>query len=394
MNLQLAAINPLELLVVPGQIDGRAGTNRAFGTKAQISADNDIDAVKAWLARVADKKTTFETYRKEAERLLLWCAIERAKPLSSLTHEDWLLYKEFIKQPRPAARWVSAEGRKYPRAHRAWRPFAGPLSATSQRQAAIILNALFSWLVNAGYLAGNPLTLSRNRKARGAPRVTRYLDDDIWSAVKETIEAMPRESPRQVEHYHRLRWLFSVLYVCGLRISELIGTTMGAFFAERDRDGVVRWWLEVMGKGDKLRIVPATSELMVGLQHYRSSYGLPPSPYSGELTPMLLPMGGAPRTLSRGGTHVIIKSVFQATAERLRARGENFEALAARVVHASAHWLRHTAGSHMANQDVDLRHVRDNLGHESLVTTSGYLHSADHVRHAETEAKHKVAWRS
>src|SRR5471030_3219152 len=240
MNLQLAAINPLELLVVPGQIDGRAGTNRAFGTKAQISADNDIDAVKAWLARVADKKTTFETYRKEAERLLLWCAIERAKPLSSLTHEDWLLYKEFIKQPRPAARWVSAEGRKYPRAHRAWRPFAGPLSATSQRQAAIILNALFSWLVNAGYLAGNPLTLSRNRKARGAPRVTRYLDDDIWSAVKETIEAMPRESPRQVEHYHRLRWLFSVLYVCGLRISELIGTTMGAFFAERDRDGDVR----------------------------------------------------------------------------------------------------------------------------------------------------------
>ncbi|WP_232429547.1 tyrosine-type recombinase/integrase [Noviherbaspirillum autotrophicum] len=41
---------------------------------------------------------------------------------------------------------------------------------------------------------------------------------------------------------------------------------------------------------------------------------------------------------------------------------------ASRVVacHGAIHWLRHTAGSHMANQDIDLRHVRDNLGHESM----------------------------
>jgi len=37
-----------------------------------------------------------------------------------------------------------------------WRPFAGPLGPPSQRQALSILNAMFSWLVEAGYLAGNP----------------------------------------------------------------------------------------------------------------------------------------------------------------------------------------------------------------------------------------------
>ncbi|MCB2456521.1 tyrosine-type recombinase/integrase, partial [Listeria monocytogenes] len=49
-------------------------------------------------------------------------------------------------------------------------------------------------------------------------------------------------------------------------------------------------------------------------------------------------------------------------------------------------------GSHMANNDVDLRHVRDNLGHESISTTNTYLHSSDDARHAETQAKHRIDW--
>jgi hypothetical protein len=40
---------------------------------------------------------------------------------------------------------------------------------------------------------------------------------------------------------------------------------------------------------------------------------------------------------------------------------------------ASAHWMRHTSGSHQADGGVDLRTMRDNLGHVSLNTTSLYL---------------------
>ena len=58
----------------------------------------------------------------------------------------------------------------------------------------------------------------------------------------------------------------------------------------------------------------------------------------------------------------------------------------------SAHWLRHTAGSNMANGDMDMRHVRDNLGHESISTTSQYLHSADDQRHRDTEEKRRLRW--
>src|SRR3546814_21002159 len=63
-----------------------------------------------------------------------------------------------------------------------------------------------------------------------------------------------------------------------------------------------------------------------------------------------------------------------------------------RVEQASAQWLRHTAGSNMANNSVDLRHGRDNLGHESISTTNTYLHSSDDARHRETEKHHKIGW--
>lgn len=383
---------PLESIAVPVDLDGSRGANRARGVPRQITADNDVDAVKAWLARFLDKRTTFDNYRKEAERLLLWTTLQLGKPLSSLTHEDWLVYRNFLRDPQPRDRWMTPQGRKYPRSDQNWRPFAGTLSPSSQRLAAVILNSLFSWLVNAGYLAGNPLSLSRERQRRTAARVNRYLDDDLWTEVKATVEALPRETDREREHYFRLRWLVSLFYVGGLRISEVAGNTMGGFFQRRDRDGEERWWLELLGKGDKVRIVPATNELMVELARYRRELSYPPYPVPGESTPLLLPIGGKPRPMTRGGIHEIVKRVFVMTSERLRQRGPEFAPRAERVLQASAHWLRHTAGTHMANNDVDLRHVRDNLGHESISTTNTYLHSADNARHEETESKHRVGW--
>ncbi len=284
------------------------------------------------------------------------------------------------------------DGRKFSRSHPEWRPFSGPLSPTSQRQSAVILNALFSWLVNAGYLAGNPLSLSRQRNRNAQSRITRYLDEVLWLEVKMTIDSMPKESNRDREHYFRMRWIFSLLYLCGLRISEVVNNTMGCFFCRRDRNGEERWWLEVLGKGSKLRIVPATNELMVELARYRREKGLSSLPLSNEQLPLLLPIGQRTDQMTRGAVHAIVKKVFEKTAARLRAKGNPDDATAELIEQASAHWLRHTAGSHMANNEIDLRYFRDNLGHESISTTSHYLHSTDDIRHQETEHRHKIKW--
>ncbi len=389
--IPVAAIAPLELVRLPDHLDGRTGSNRSTLGHAQIAARTDIDALKAWLARFLDTRTTFDSYRKESERLLLWATMELGKPLSSLTHEDLLVYQRFLADPQPSERWVMKAGRKWSRFDPDWRPFAGPLAPTSQRQAIIILNTMFSWLVNAGYLAGNPLSLSRQRQRKAKPRITRFLDDQLWAEVKTTIETMPRETDREREHYFRVRWLFSLLYLCGLRISEVIGNTMGAFFVRRDSEGEERWWLEITGKGDKIRLVPATAELMVELARYRRESGLPPFPLPSEPTPLLLPIGGKQRVMTRSAVHLIVKEVFSRTAMRIRERGTEFERLACLIEEASAHWLRHTAGSSMANA-MDLRNVRDNLGHSSISTTNTYLHTEDDERHKETEAKHRLGW--
>ena len=382
------AIAPLEAVLLPAHLDGRNGANRETG-RAQISAQTDIDAVKAWLASFLDTRTTFDSYRKEAERLLLWATLERGKALSSLTHEDLLVYKSFLARPEPASRWI-AERAKWPRTDPRWRPFAGPLAPSSQRQSMVILNAMFSWLVEARYLASNPLSLSRRRRRKTQPRVTRFLEDALWAEVKTTIATMPRETNREREHYHRVRWLFTLLYLCGLRITEVVQNSMGGFSVRRSSSGDDQWWLEVLGKGDKTRLVPATKELMDELARYRRENGLSPYPLSGEHTPLLLPIGGKPRPMTRSTVHEIVKVIFALTAKRIRARGdERSEHIARTVESASAHWMRHTAGSSMADS-MDLRTVRDNLGHASISTTNIYLHTEDDKRHEETEANHHI----
>jgi integrase len=320
---------PIERLALPAALSGAsgaAGSNRARGGTPQIAADDDLAAVTAWLARYTDTPATLETYRREVERLLLWAVLQHGKPLSSLTHEDLLLYERFLADPQPAWRWVMASRKKLARGAPDWRPFAGPLSPASTRHAMVILNTLFAWLVDAGYLAGNPLSLARRRRGPPKPRITRYLSHELWQAVKDTIEAMPgangthtdTATERERLHAARCRWLFTVLYLGGLRAAEVAETRMGAFFCRRDRDGMGRWWLKVTGKGNKTRLVPATDELIVELARYREAYGLPPMPLPGEARPIVLPIIGKEKPLSCGALHLVLKQVFGMAAERLR----------------------------------------------------------------------------
>lgn len=381
-------------------LSGRSGTNRLRGGRPQISADTDAEAVLAWLARHADSPNTLANSRREAERLLLWAMTDRGKPLSSLTHEDFLLYRRFLTNPQPAERWVMAPGRKPGRNDPRWRPFAGPLSEASIRQALTVLYSLMSWLVEAGYLAGNPLTLSRRRGKAPPPRVTRFLETDLWEAVRGTILAMPQTTPREKAVYARTRWLFTLLFLGGLRISELVGNGMGDFFMRSDaKSGDQRWWLEVTGKGDKTRLIPATTELMVELIAYRRALELPDLPQPGEQSPLIFPVAWRrsthpapdwPDPMTRSAIHIILKDLFGQAAERWLNEGRGSDQ-AEKLRAASAHWLRHTAGSTMAN-DIDLRHVRDTLGHSNLSTTSVYLHGEDDLRHAAVSASHRIGW--
>jgi site-specific recombinase XerD len=251
---------------------------------------------------------------------------------------------------------------------------------------------MFTWLVNAGYLRGNPMALLRQRAKRSAPRVTRYLSTSLWDEVKQFVEQLPQETDAQRAYYARCRWLTTLFYLQGMRISEVAGGQMGSFFRRLGADGKDQWWLETLGKGDKERIVPVSTELIQELRSYRTQNGLAALPTRSEETPLVIPFKGRNRCLSRSAIHDAIKGVFGGAASWLRARGPEFADRADELERASAHWLRHTAGSHQADGGVDLRTIRDNLGHVSLNTTSLYLHTEDDARHTETVKRHRMNW--
>ena len=385
------AVAPIDQTLIPAHLTGQDGHNRSRA-RSQVAANDDRSAVLAWLARYVDTPATLASSRKEAERLLLWCVHQRGLAMSSLTHEDLLLYERFLADPQPAERWVMTVRQRPGRDSPHWRPFAGPLSSASQRHALSIINAMFSWLVEAGYLAGNPLSLGRRKRRIGPRQTNRFLPHEHWDEVKATIQDMPTNTERERAHAARCRWLFSLLYIGGLRISEVTSGSMGGFYNQRDRAGVERWWLAITGKGDKARTVPVTAELMAELMTYRKANGLSALPVSREERPLVLPIIGKEKPLARSAVHEIVKGVMRATADRLRARGNDWEAAAAQIEAASTHWLRHTAGTHMTDAGLDVKAVRDNFGHATISTTSIYVHSEDDARHDATQAAHKIGW--
>jgi len=87
----LNAVAPIEQTLIPAHLTGQDGRNRSHA-RSQVAADDDRSAVLAWLARYIDTPATLASYRKEAERLLLWCVHQRVVAMSALTHEDLLLY--------------------------------------------------------------------------------------------------------------------------------------------------------------------------------------------------------------------------------------------------------------------------------------------------------------
>lgn len=373
-NRPSGELSPLERLGLPAHLDGHDGDNRAPRRSAQIRAANDIDAIKVWLAEFADSPNTLRSYRKEAERLLLWAVFERHVPLSSLMREDLMAYEAFLSDPRPRRRWCG------PRRHRQasdWRPFEGPLRADSRRQAMIVLNALFSYLVEAGYLAGNPLALVRRRKRRGRRGNwhgnDRHLDQEAWSFALEILEELPEDTDRNRAEKERLRFLLAALYLLGPRVSELASHTMGSLYRRQGK-----WWWRVIGKGEKEAKIPVNDDLIAALKRYRKFLGLTPLPPPEDTTPLVMSIKGT-SGISSNMIYRLIKRFFAHVSDQAKQRRPETADLYARV---STHWMRHTSLTHQADAGIELRYLNRNARHANLETTGIYLHAADDKWHS------------
>jgi site-specific recombinase XerD len=365
---------PLELLSAPESLSGASGTNRAptFITQ-QIAATNDLQAVQCWLAEFDQSPQTQRSYRKEAERLLLWSLIEKQKPLSSLTRDDFRDYQKFLSDPQPEARWC---GQRKPRHNLNWRPFQGPLSGGSVAQAITIINALLSYLVEAGYLSGNPLGLMRRKTKQHSlnkANVTeRFLEQALWQLVVDYIEGLPKTTSRKQKEYERIRFLFHLLYLQGPRVSEVANSQMQSVKQIRGK-----WWWQVIGKGQKTQAIPINESMLNALIRYRQFYGLSQLPQPDDQMPLFMNLNGT-QGVSNNMIYRLVKKTFLDCAETFKKSRPDFYT---KLKQASTHWMRHTSITHQADAGIELRYIKRHARHESVETTMLYQHAEEDQWH-------------
>ena len=375
---------PWERLVVPEDVDGSRGTFRAPRASCALEATNDYQAVNAWLS-LHEAAATRRAYRKEAERLILWAIVERGRALSSLTTEDAIAYRAFLRHPSPRTRWVGAP---QPRSLPAWRPFAGDLSARSAAYGLSVLNALYRWLIEQRYVLANPFAGVKVRGGRPAQLDTSHaFTEHEWTLVRVVADGLEWSCGWGEPAAQRLRFMLDFAYATGLRISELVGAKLGAI----DSDAHGDTWIRVIGKGRKAGKVVLPPLARAALDRYLAQRGLPVTPSKWRpSTPLIGSLGEDGNGISSWRLWRVLKRFFAAAAEVVE---EGSPALAEKLRQATPHWTRHTHATHLLEGGAELTTVRDNLRHASLATTSMYLHTDD-ARRAKQVADQFAAQRS
>ncbi|MBX2813624.1 MAG: tyrosine recombinase XerC [Myxococcales bacterium] len=202
------------------------------------------------------------------------------------------------------------------------------------------LRSFLAFLKRGGMLSENvALDVALPKKPMPLPRT---LSVDEVFALVEPVDKGRSLSVREL----RDTAIFELLYGGGMRVAELVALDT----TDIDLEGR---WVQVMGKGQKERMVPFGTKAKTALQRWmgvRNEWRIPRS----EQALFLGVRGG--RLSDRMVRHVL--------RDRALAVG-----LTTRV---TPHRLRHSFATHLLDEGADLRAIQAMLGHSSLGTTQRY----------------------
>lgn len=211
------------------------------------------------------------------------------------------------------------------------------LSARSAARRLSALRGMMRFLVREGHSEADPSALLQR------PKVARRLPKPL--SVNQVLQLLAQPDPTQLRGL-RDRALLSLAYAAGLRVSELLGLTLGDLDLQR---GVVA----AFGKGRKRRLVPVGS---VTLQHVEAYLRAWLSTHGPPANGLLFP-GRNGRPLTR--------QMFWKLVRRTALQAGIPE-------HVHPHRLRHSFATHLLAGGADLRSVQTLLGHRDIATTEVY----------------------
>ena len=144
--------------------------------------------------------------------------------------------------------------------------------------------------------------------------------------------------------------LLETLYVTGMRRSELIALEWGDVNMQSGH-------LKVVGKGNKMRLIPFSDELKTTFLKYRS--------FVKEEFPEL---GIEFILLTDKGKQMYPKFVYN--------KVNRYLSLVTTSKKRSPHILRHSFATHLSNNGADLNAIKELLGHANLAATQIYTHNS------------------
>lgn len=209
----------------------------------------------------------------------------------------------------------------------------GSLKPASQNRALTAVKSLLSFAQETGYLPFNVGAAVKLRPNRDA-LAQRILEE---SEVARLIEAAPEG---------RNRVLLKLLYVSGVRVSEVCGLKWCDALSRQEGGQIT-----VFGKGGKTRTVLLKPKVWQQLQSLK-----------GE-TKAVDPIFRS----RKGGGALDVSQVRRIVYAAARKAG-----LEQKV---SPHWMRHAHASHALDRSAPIHLVQATLGHASVSTTGRYLHA-------------------
>lgn len=213
------------------------------------------------------------------------------------------------------------------------------------------VKTFYRWLASReGF---EPTAVLSTRAPKFQNKLPRPLSEDAAKQMLETVEFQSQEpwiAARDLA-------VLTLLYGCGLRISEALGLL--------GKDAPLSDALRITGKGGKERVVPVLPAAQQAVEDYVRK-----CPHAFEADDPLF------RGV-RGGA--LNPRIVQKTVEQTRMQ-------LGLPSSATPHAMRHSFATHLLSAGGDLRAIQELLGHASLSTTQAYT-AVDNSRLMEVYAK-------
>ena len=262
--------------------------------------------------------------------------------------QDIILFEDFLVEQNIDYRNVSRDDVRLFMAERLSKKTIRGKNETSRtlRRRISALKKYYQYLYNEKLVETNPFLLIVLPKKR----------DKLPEVLYESqINALLNENSKRTDDLAvRDQALLELMYSSGLRCSEVINLKVSDIeFSSR--------YMRILGKGNKERIVPFSEEAKKAMINY-AKFSREQTLKENEKTKNeYFFLNSKGDKLTSRGLEYILKEIVKKTGLSL-----GFD--------LHPHVLRHTFATHLLDQGADLRVIQELMGHESINTTSIYMH--------------------